>query len=105
MAMGGYFDALQSALRTLALYQTLRDRAKEADTLLLLGSLQQAAGNIGAAIEQYEHALSLYRALRDRAKEARSLSSLAALYEAQGADREARDARLKAGSLIQSSSP
>ena len=89
------------AQRALALYQTLRDRLREANTLSLLGSFHQAQGNPEHAVELYERALALYRALRDQPREAASLVNLATVYEAQGSPQEARETQHKAIYLLQ----
>ena len=90
------------AQRALALYQSLRDRSQEADTLSLLGSLHQAEGNTALAAEHHERALTLYRALRDRMREAASLANLAAAYETNGSLKEAQETQQKVIFLLQS---
>jgi len=94
-------EGVAMAQRALALYQTLRDRSREADTLSLLGSFHQAQGDTVRAAELYERALALYRALRDQPREAASLVNLATVYEAQGSPQEARETQHKAIFLLQ----
>lgn len=100
---GRFQDGIAEAQRALLLYQTLRDRSSEADTLSILGWLHQAAGNPAVAADHHQRALAFYRALRDRHREAAGLLNLAAAYEAQGLVQDAQEHRREALSLLQSS--
>lgn len=99
---GRFQDGIAGAQRALLLYQTLRDRLNEADTLSILGWLHQAAGNPALAADHHQRALAFYRALHDRQREAAGMLNLAAAYEAQGLAQDAQEYRREALSLLQS---
>jgi tetratricopeptide (TPR) repeat protein len=88
------------ATKALTIYQSLRDRSREAEALSLLGTLTRSSGDLSTAIEYHERALSLYRALRDRPHEAATLMTLSAMHAAQGAHENAEETQQKALLLL-----
>ena len=84
----------------LPLYQSVRERLGEADTLSLLGALDLSQGNPEGAMARHQRALDLYRALRNRPREAGSLANLAQVYETQGETGHLRETRDKVVFLL-----
>jgi tetratricopeptide (TPR) repeat protein len=92
----------QLAQHALMLYQAVRDRLGEADSLSLLGTLYLNDKDEDKALTHHQRALELYRALRHRAREAGSLMNLGIVYESQGLTPLAYETYGKAISLLQS---
>jgi len=85
----------------LGLYQNLRERRAEADTLSLMGNMFLAGHNPAEAARSHEHARELYRELHDPMREAGSLLNRGIVYEVKGDLPEARDVQYKAITLLQ----
>jgi tetratricopeptide (TPR) repeat protein len=89
----------------LTLYQSLRDRQGEADTLSLMGNMQLAEGEPDQAALSHEQAGELYRALQNLPREAASLINHGIAFEIAGHVTEAESARSKAIALLQAQAP
>ena len=67
------FRGFEEALR---LFETAGEPARQAETLLLLGSLEESAGNLRKAVERFRRALECYQHTGDRVLAAIALSSI-----------------------------
>jgi tetratricopeptide (TPR) repeat protein len=99
---GEGFPLVRTAL---TLYQSLRDRQGEADTLSLMGNMQLVEGEPDQAALSHEQARELYRALQNLPREAASLINHGIAIEVSGNLTEAESARSKAIAILQAQAP
>ncbi|OBQ41769.1 MAG: hypothetical protein AN485_01235 [Anabaena sp. MDT14b] len=75
---------MQSCQQALAIYQKLKDRNGEANSLLNLGNAYKSLGQYPKAIEFYQQSLAIVREIGDRNGEASSLNNLGSAYRNRG---------------------
>jgi CHAT domain-containing protein/Flp pilus assembly protein TadD len=89
----GTAESLRQAIakfeEVLPLYRTVRDRRKEAVTLLGIGYIYSALGEKQKALDYYNQSLPLSRAAGDKAQEAVTLSNIGNVYSALGEKQKA----------------
>jgi CHAT domain-containing protein/tetratricopeptide (TPR) repeat protein len=85
----------------LAAWRTVGDRAWEADSRVCLGALEQNAGDLTAATEDFAAALTLWRDLGEPRREAEALDWLGILFQRTKDAKTAREALEGARALWQ----
>ncbi len=95
-----YQEALQKFDAARSLYQMLRNRDKEAETLNIMGLISNRLGERQQALNYYKQALSGSQTVGDRPKQAVILNNIGAFYYALGEKQQAIDYYNQVLSLI-----
>jgi len=95
-----YQEALRKFDAARSLYQMLRNRDKEADTLNIMGLISNRLGERQQALNYYKQALSWSQTVGDLTMQLYILNNIGALYHALGEKQQALDYYKQALSLI-----